>query len=145
VLAVAVVDIDAPAKWLPTDHGRGGGARAAFIQWICPLSLSNCATKSAGMRGRSPGAGLLQIGQGIPAPQLHTSHRLLPPQSEGRLGWFSHTQPVSSQVWQRGVSASGGVSSVAIDTSCQGSTREDWVFRFEHNRFDQCRVIGRRP
>jgi hypothetical protein len=47
-----------------------------------------------------PPAGL-HSSHGIPAPQLQTSARMLPPQFAGRSGWFSQTQPLLSQIEQR--------------------------------------------
>jgi hypothetical protein len=70
-------------------------------QCVGPLSLSRAGMKSGLMRGRSPAAGLLQTGQGLPAPP-HMHERATGTQSASISGWFSQTQPVSSQSWQRG-------------------------------------------
>jgi hypothetical protein len=57
-------------------------------------SLSTSTRKPSGMRGTSPSPAALQAGQGAPAPpQLQARGP-----SQGRSGWFSQTQPRSSQL-----------------------------------------------
>jgi hypothetical protein len=55
--------------------------------------LSNWAVNPEGIRGGASFSGMLQDGQGIPAPPQ--SQPCGP--SQGRLGWFSQTHPVSAQ------------------------------------------------
>jgi hypothetical protein len=62
-------------------------------------SASAVGVKLCGMRGGCSASLGLQISHGAPAPQSHASARLLNILN-GRSGWFSHTQPVSSQLAQ---------------------------------------------
>ena len=56
-------------------------------------SLSTSVLKLSGIRGATSSSGTLQAAQGIPAPPQ--SQPCGP--SQGRLRWFSQTQPVSAQ------------------------------------------------
>src|SRR5258708_1945742 len=56
-------------------------------------SALTSASKPSGGRGAEPSSGILQVGQGMPAPPQSQPYG----PSHGRRGWFSQTHPVSAQ------------------------------------------------